>query len=63
MTGPVNPDTPRPPLSHRVRLPATLRGQPVDRPPISLWQHFPGCVLPTDLDPAILTALRRAVGA
>jgi uroporphyrinogen decarboxylase len=29
-------------LSHRERLRAALRGEPVDRPPVSLWQHFPG---------------------
>ena len=30
------------PMSHRDRIQATLNGQPADRPPISLWHHFPG---------------------
>lgn len=37
-------------LSHRERLGATLRGDPVDRIPVSLWRHFPV----DDQDPALL---------
>ena len=29
-------------MSHRERVQATLNGQPADRPPVSLWHHFPG---------------------
>lgn len=29
-------------MTHRERVVATLAGQPVDRPPISLWRHFGG---------------------
>ena len=29
-------------MNHRERVRAALRGEPVDRPPISLWHHFPG---------------------
>lgn len=29
-------------ITHRERVRAALRGDPVDRPPISLWHHFPG---------------------
>lgn len=29
-------------MMHRERIRATLDGRPTDRPPISLWHHFPG---------------------
>lgn len=29
-------------MKHRERIQAALRGEPVDRAPISLWHHFPG---------------------
>jgi len=29
-------------MTSRERIQAALRGDPVDRPPISLWHHFPG---------------------
>lgn len=29
-------------MTHRERIRATLDGGPTDRPPISLWHHFPG---------------------
>jgi uroporphyrinogen decarboxylase len=29
-------------MTHRERVAATIAGQPVDRPPISLWRHFGG---------------------
>jgi len=29
-------------MTPRERIRATLTGEPVDRPPISLWRHFPG---------------------
>lgn len=29
------------PMSARERVQAAIAGQPVDRPPVSLWQHFP----------------------
>lgn len=29
-------------MSHRARLKAAFEGLPVDRPPVSFWQHFPG---------------------
>ncbi len=29
-------------MTRRDRVQAALRGDPVDRPPISLWRHFPG---------------------
>lgn len=29
-------------MSHRTRLEAAFKGLPVDRPPVSFWQHFPG---------------------
>lgn len=29
-------------MTHRERVRATLEGRPTDRPPISLWHHFPG---------------------
>jgi uroporphyrinogen decarboxylase len=28
-------------LSHRERIEKTIEGQPVDRPAVSLWRHFP----------------------
>ena len=28
-------------MTHRERIQATLRGEAVDRPPVSLWRHFP----------------------
>ena len=28
-------------LSHRARIEACLNGEPVDRPPVALWRHFP----------------------
>lgn len=28
-------------MSHRERVAAAVKGQPVDRPPVSLWRHFP----------------------
>ena len=30
-----------PSMSHRERMEACLSGQKVDRPPVSLWRHFP----------------------
>ena len=29
-------------MTHRERVAATIAGQPVDRPPISLWRHCGG---------------------
>src|SRR5579872_3744492 len=29
-------------MSHRARLEAAFKGQPVDRVPVSFWRHFPG---------------------
>lgn len=28
-------------LSHRARIEACIQGDPVDRPPVALWRHFP----------------------
>ena len=28
-------------ITHRTRLEACLSNQPVDRPPVALWRHFP----------------------
>ena len=28
-------------MTRRERLAAALRGEPVDRPPVALWRHFP----------------------
>jgi uroporphyrinogen decarboxylase len=30
------------PMTHRERILAAIRGEPVDRVPIALWRHFPG---------------------
>ena len=27
-------------MTHRVRVTAALRGEDVDRPPVSMWRHF-----------------------
>lgn len=29
------------PMTHRERMTAAIAGQPVDRPPVALWRHFP----------------------
>jgi uroporphyrinogen decarboxylase len=39
-------------MSKRERLEATIRGEPVDRPPVALWRHFPV----DDQDPVQLAA-------
>jgi len=41
-----------PSMSKRERLEAAIRGETVDRPPVALWRHFPGC----DQEPAELAA-------
>ena len=35
-------------MKHRERLTVALRGEPVDRPPISLWRHFGGIDMTED---------------
>jgi len=39
-------------MTKRERLEAAIHGEPVDRPPVALWRHFPG----DDQDPAELAA-------
>jgi len=44
----------------RERLMATIRGEPVDRPPVALWRHFPGDdQRPEDLAAATVAFQRR----
>ncbi|HWE61074.1 MAG TPA: uroporphyrinogen decarboxylase family protein [Chloroflexota bacterium] len=48
-------------MSHRERLQAALKGLPVDRTPVSFWQHFPGRDHTADLLVAATVAFQRRV--
>ena len=46
--------------TRRERLMAAIRGEPVDRPPVALWRHFPGDdQRPEDLAAATVAFQRR----
>ena len=47
-------------MTKRERLMAAIRGEPVDRPPVALWRHFPGDdQRPEDLAAATVAFQRR----
>jgi len=47
-------------MTKRERLAAAIRGEPVDRPPVALWRHFPGDdQRPEDLAAATVAFQRR----
>src|SRR5512137_1866190 len=47
-------------MTHRERVAATVRGAPVDRPPIALWRHFPGADATADGLASAVIAFQQA---
>lgn len=49
-------------MSPRERVHAALRGEPVDRPPVSIWRHFPNQDQSADDLAAVTSAWQEAYG-